>query len=153
MNLATARTTGPAWKTHARFRCGLSVRGQPTSSSPRCDISKVSNITCKTTDHLSTTITQVSITSNTTHRKWGEGSIGGWEYSCCNTPLLSRYETYCIITVWIWIKVRSKNNKHPQRQYSGHNTSLDHTGQFTSLGEYCGPHTAFFVFLILIHTN
>ena len=28
----------------------------------------------------------------TTLRKWGEGSIGGWEYSCCNTFLLSIYE-------------------------------------------------------------
>ena len=28
--------------------------------------------------------------------KRGEGSIGGWDYSCCNTSLLSRYENYCI---------------------------------------------------------
>ena len=38
----------------------------------------------------------------------------------------------------------------PQRQYSGDNTPLDHNtdcgpvglGQYYSLGEYCGPHTA-----------
>ena len=46
----------------------------------------------------------------------------------------------------------------PQRQYSGHNTPLSHhtdpgpmgLGQYTSLGKYCGPHTASSVFLILI---
>ena len=27
----------------------------------------------------------------------GEGSIGSWEYSCCNTSLLSVYERYYII--------------------------------------------------------
>ena len=43
----------------------------------------------------------------TTHRKWREGSIGGREYSCCNTSLLSRYENYwiidcnCIYYTWI----------------------------------------------------
>ena len=33
----------------------------------------------------------------TTHPKRGEGSIGGREYFCCNSPLLSIYENYCII--------------------------------------------------------
>ena len=33
----------------------------------------------------------------TTHQMGGEGSIGGWEYCCCNTFLLSRYDKYCII--------------------------------------------------------
>ena len=32
----------------------------------------------------------------TTHRKSGVGSIRGWEYTYCNTPLLSRYENCCI---------------------------------------------------------
>ena len=44
----------------------------------------------------------------------------------------------------------------PQRQYSGHNTPLGHytdcgpmgLGQFNSLGEYCGPHTASSVLLM-----
>ena len=26
---------------------------------------------------------------------------GGWEHSCCNTSLLSIYETYCIIIAFI----------------------------------------------------
>ena len=30
----------------------------------------------------------------TTHRKLGEGIIGGWEYSCCNNPFLSKYNIY-----------------------------------------------------------
>ena len=46
----------------------------------------------------------------------------------------------------------------PQRQYSGHNTPLGHhtdrgpigLGQYDSLGEYCNPHTASSVFLILL---
>ena len=43
-------------------------------------------------------------------------------------------------------------------QYSGHNTPLGHNsdrgpmdlGQYDCLGEYCGPHTASSVFLILV---
>ena len=45
-------------------------------------------------------------------------------------------------------------------QYSDHNTPFGHDtdhgptgrGQYNSLGEYCGPHTAFSVFLILINS-
>ena len=53
-------------------------------------------------------------------------------------------------------------HKHdsPQRQYSGHNTLFGHyihtdhgptgLGQYDGLGEYCCPHTAPSVFLIII---
>ena len=30
----------------------------------------------------------------TTRRKWGEGSIRDWEYSCCNTPLLLKWPIF-----------------------------------------------------------
>ena len=51
------------------------------------------------------------------------------------------------------VKVRT-----PQRQHSGHNTPLGHytdrslmgLGQYNSLGEYRGPHTASSMFLILL---
>ena len=35
----------------------------------------------------------------TGQRKWGEGSIGGWGYSRNNTPVLPKYEKYCIMTI------------------------------------------------------
>ena len=41
-----------------------------------------------------------------TERKYGEGSIGGWEYSCCNTSLLSMYETiasYLLRNRYSWV--------------------------------------------------
>ena len=49
--------------------------------------------------------------------------------------------------------------RNTSRQYSGHNTPLGHytdcspmgLGQYNGLGEYCSPHTASSVFLILLH--
>ena len=58
----------------------------------------------------------------TTYRKWGEGSIGGREYSCCNTSLLSRYENHCIIThisqySWV-VKIRNTSEAVLRPQYT-----------------------------------
>ena len=54
---------------------------------------------------------------------------------------------------WV-VKIRNTS----EAVYSGHKTPLGHhtdrgpmgLGQYNSLGEYCGPHTASSVFLILI---
>ena len=91
-----------------------------------------------------------------------------WEYSCCNTSLLSRYEKYCIIIAQRRIKFGNKNKKHlrgsikttihllaiihPLAIIHGHHTdrSTMGLGQYNSLREYCDPRTASFVFLILI---
>ena len=61
-------------------------------------------------------------------------------------------------TLEYWYSWVVKKKKTPQRQYSAHNTPLGHHtdrspmgfGQYNSLGEYCGLHTAISVFLILL---
>ena len=70
-------------------------------------------------------------------------------------PLLKTIALYLHRYEYNWVV---KTPHCPQRQYSGHNTHLGHNtdrgpmglGQYNRLGEYCGPHTASSVFLILI---
>ena len=80
----------------------------------------------------------------------------GWEYSCCNTSLLSKYANIALQLhrhEYSWVVKKETL----QRQYSGLNIPLGHhtdrgpigLGQDNSLGEYCGPHTASSVFLII----
>ena len=57
-------------------------------------------------------VTNTQTHTFTTNRKWRKGSIGGWEYSCCNTSLLSVYEKYCITNAQIWMYLGIENKKH-----------------------------------------
>ena len=76
-----------------------------------------------------------------------EGSMSGWEYSCCNTSLLSRYEKYWIIFAYTSISMGSKHMTHLRGSIQATmlplamilTAAMDH-GQYNNLGKYCGPH-------------
>ena len=65
---------------------------------------------------------------------------------------MSVYQKYCIIIAQILLWMGSKNKKHLRG--STHVHHADHgpmgLGQYNSLGEYCDPHTASSVFLVLV---
>ena len=78
---------------------------------------------------------------------------GGWEYSCCNTTSCQDMKIYLHYKheySWV-VKIRNTSEAVLRSQYSlGHQTDSIPMGlgQYNSLGEYCGPHTASSVFLI-----
>ena len=79
----------------------------------------------------------------------------GWEYSSCNTSLLSRYENYCIIMhkhEYSWVVKIRNTSEAGLVTLLGHHTDRGPMGlgQYDGLGEYCDHHTASSVFLLLI---